>query len=131
MSWTADAFLPVSNQTSSKCDWLHSYLQDDGDDDERSDGVHGAAVVGEERLATAPGPDVEFLRTVVVVVVGRVIGQVMLNARPGGSRITAAERDAVHQELPLHITQDTTTKQIRQRGQWSKVKVSESIHHFV
>lgn len=57
------------------------------------------------------GPDVELLSAVVVVVVGGIIGQVMLDAGPRGPGVTAAEWDAVHQELPLHVTEDTTARQ--------------------
>ena len=87
------------------------YLQDDSGDDERSDAGHHTAEVGEEGLAAAPGPDVELLNAVVIVVVGGVIGQVMLDAGPRGPGVTTAERDAVHQVLPLHITENTTARQ--------------------
>lgn len=87
---------------------LFTYLQDDGGNDEHSDAVHYATEVGEESLAAAPRPDVEFLNTVVVVVVGGVIGQVMLDAGPGGAGVTAAERDTIHQVLSLHVTQHST-----------------------
>lgn len=95
--------------------YLGSYLEEDGGDDEGPDAVHHTAVVGEEGLAAAPDPDVELLGTMVVVIVGGVIGQVMLDAGPRGSGVTAAERDAVHQELPFHVTEDTTAGQ-RQLG---------------
>lgn len=88
-----------------------SYLEEDGEDDERSDAVHHAAVVGEEGLAAAPDPDVELLGAVVVVVVGGVVGQVMLDAGSRGAGVTAAERDAVHQELAFDVTEDTTEGQ--------------------
>lgn len=88
-----------------------SYLQDDGGHDEHSDAVHHATEVGEEGLAAAPGPDVQLLDAVVIVIVGGVIGQVVLDAGPRGPGITAAERDAVHQVLPLHVTEDTAAGQ--------------------
>lgn len=76
--------------------WADAYLQDNGGDDEYTDAVHHATEVGEEGLTAAPGPDVELLDSMVVVVVGRVIGQVMLDTGPRGARVTAAEWDAVH-----------------------------------
>lgn len=91
--------------------WAHPYLQDDGKDDEHANAVHHAAEVREEGLAAAPGPNVELLDAMVVVVVGGVIGQVMLDAGPRGPGVTAAERDAVHQVLPFHVTEDTTAGQ--------------------
>lgn len=94
-----------------KQSWAEPYLQDDGDDNYHSDAAHHAAEVREEGLAAAPGPDVELLNAVVVVVVGGVIGQVVLDAGPRGPGVTAAERDTVHQVLPLHVTEDTTAGQ--------------------
>lgn len=61
---------------------MQPYLQDDGNDDERADAGHHATEVGEEGVVAAPGPDVELLDAVVIVVVGGVIGQVMLDAGP-------------------------------------------------
>lgn len=84
------------------------YLQDDGSNDQHAYASHHAAEVGEEGLAAAAGPDVKLLDTVVIVIVGGVVGQVMLNAGSRGARVTAAEGDAVHQVLPLHITEDST-----------------------
>ena len=79
------------------------YLQEDGEDDQGSDAVHDAAVVRHQGLPTASRPDVELLDAVVVVVVGRVVGQVVLEAGPWRAGVTAAERNAVHQELLLHV----------------------------
>lgn len=111
--------------TGEGCRGGSSYLQEDGEDDERSDAVHHAAVVGEERLAAAPGPDVELLDAVVIVIVCWVVGKVVLNAGAGGSGVTAAERDAVHEVLPLHVTEDTTaTVAQRQRSNTLLVWVS-------
>lgn len=91
--------------------WAVSYLQEHGYDDEHSNAGHDAAVVGENCLKAAPVPDVQLLSAVVIVVVGRVICHVMLDAGPWGARVTAAEGDAVHQVLSLHITEYTTAGQ--------------------
>lgn len=61
---------------------MQPYLQDDGKDDEHSDARHHATEIGEQGLVAASGPDVEFLNAVVIVIVGGVIGQVMLDAGP-------------------------------------------------
>ena len=87
------------------------YLQDDCGKDDNADGGHHAAEVVEERLSAASGPDVELLNAVVVVIVGGVIGQVVLDTGPWRPGVTAAEWDAVHQVLPLHITEDTAAGQ--------------------
>ncbi|MEQ2166887.1 hypothetical protein GOODEAATRI_033096, partial [Goodea atripinnis] len=92
-------------------DLVKSYLQDDGEDEKCSNAGHDAAVKGEDGLTAAPGPNVQLLGAVVVIIVGGVISQVMLDARPGGARVTAAEGNAVHEVLPLHITEDTAEGQ--------------------
>lgn len=50
---------------------------------------------------------------VVIVIVGRVVIELELYARPGGVGVTAAERDSIHQVLPLHVAQDTTERHTR------------------
>lgn len=102
------------------------YLQDDGEDDERPDARHHATEVGEQGLVAASGPDVQLLDAVVVVVVGGVIGQVMLDAGPGGAGVTAAEGDAVHQVFPLHVTENTAVEQT-QEGDMNPRMVGRSI----
>lgn len=62
---------------------MQLYLQDDGEDDEHPNARHHATKIGEQGLMTASGPDVELLDAVVIVIVGGVIGQVMLDAGPG------------------------------------------------
>ena len=84
------------------------YLQEDGEDDQGSDAVHDAAVVRHQGLPTASRPDVELLDAVVVVVVGRVVGQVVLEAGPWRAGVTAAEGDAVHQVAAVNVAPDTT-----------------------
>lgn len=59
---------------------MEPYLQENGGHHQHANSGHHAAEVGEEGLAAATGPDVEFLNAVVVVVVGRVVGQVVLDA---------------------------------------------------
>lgn len=47
-----------------------SHLQYDVQQHQAPDAVHHASVVGDQGLAAAPGPDVELLGVVVVVIVG-------------------------------------------------------------
>lgn len=86
---------------------MRSYLKDDNPDDDGSDTGHDTAVVGENRFTTATRPDVELFSAVVVIIVGGVIGQVVLDAGPWRPRIATAERHAVHKVLPLHVAEDT------------------------
>lgn len=84
------------------------YLQDDSDDEQHPHTAHNTAVVGKECLSAAPGPDVEFFNAVIVVVVGGVIGQVMLDAGTRGAGVTAAKWYAVHQEFSFYVTEEAT-----------------------
>lgn len=62
---------------------MEPYLQDDDGHHQHADARHHAPKVCKEGLAAAAGPDVELLNAVVIVIVGRVVGQVVLDA---GSR---------------------------------------------
>lgn len=71
-----------------------------------SDGGHHASVVGEQGLAAAAPPHVQLLGVVVVAVVGGVVGHLELDAGTGGAGVAAAEWDAVHQVLAVHVAPD-------------------------
>ena len=81
--------------------------------DQGSDGVHQASVVGHHGFTAAALPYVEFLRVVVVAVVGSVVGHLALNAGSGGAGVTTAERDSIHQILAVHVAPNAA-KRIRQ-----------------
>lgn len=81
-------------------------LQNGHQQHQDSDGGHHASVVGQQGLAAAAPPHVELLGVVVVAVVGRVVGHLELDAGSGGAGVAAAERDAVHQVLAVHIAAD-------------------------
>lgn len=68
-------------------------------------------VVVQQGLATPFHPQVQLLALVLVVVVGRVVGDLLLDAGPGGVQVTAAEGHSVHQVLPLHVTPQSTEEQ--------------------
>lgn len=78
-------------------------LQQSDQHHQGSDGVHQAAIVGQQGLTAAALPHVELLCVVVVAVVGRVVGHLALDAGPGGAGVAAAERDSVHQVLAVHV----------------------------
>ena len=75
-----------------------------------ADGVHHASVVGRHGLTAAALPHVELLCVVVVAVVGSVVGHLALDAGSGGAGVTAAERDAVHQILAVHVAPDAAKR---------------------
>lgn len=82
---------------------LASHLKQPGDEDRQADGLRDVGVVVQQRLATASHPQVQHLRLVLVVEVGRVVGELLLDAGPRREGVAAAEGDAVHQELALHV----------------------------
>lgn len=82
-----------------------------------ANGVHETHVVTDEGLAAATAVQVQLLRVVVVVVVRRVVQELLLDAGPRGSRVTAAERDTIHQEAAIHIAPHTTTSQKTKQNQ--------------
>lgn len=84
----------------------------DGDDDD-GDGLHDVGVVLEQGLAAALLPNVEFLCLVVIVVVGRVVGDLVLDAGPRRVHVTAAEGHAVHQVLAPDVVSQTAGEQRR------------------
>lgn len=70
--------------------------------------IHQTHVVVSQSLPAALGVQVELFCLVVVVVVGSVVGQVVLQAGPRGGGVAAAERNSIHQVSSIHITPDTT-----------------------
>jgi len=64
----------------------------------------------QQRLPAASHPQVERLGLVLVVEVRRVVGHVLLDAGPRGVEVAAAEGDAAHQVLPLHVAPESAGK---------------------
>lgn len=64
-----------------------------------------------------------------VVVVGRVVGDLLLDAGPGGVQVTAAEGHSVHQVLPLHVTPQSTEEQ--EKGISAQIVVFSSVQHVL
>ena len=62
----------------------------------------------QQHLSAAPRPQVEAVRLVAVAEVGRVVGELVLDAGPRREGVTAAERNAVHQVLALHVAPQAT-----------------------
>ena len=62
------------------------------------------SVVVEQSVAAASHPQVQLLCLELVVEVGRVVGDLQLNAGSGGVDVTATEGHSVQQGLPLHVT---------------------------
>lgn len=73
-------------------------------------------VVLQQCLATPFHPQVQHLCLVLIVEVGGVVGDLMLNAGPGRVGVAAAEGDSVHQVLPLNVTSQSARKQDKGRS---------------
>lgn len=80
-----------------------SHLKEPGEEHRQADGLRDVGVVAEQRLAAAAHPQVQHLRLVLVVEVGRVVGELVLDAGSRWEGVAAAEGDAVHQVLALHV----------------------------
>ena len=87
------------------------HLQQEDRQHPGADAVHQAHVVADQGLAAAAVVQVELLGLVLVVVVGRVVGQPVLDAGPRGAGVAAAEGDPVHQIAPVYIAPDATAGQ--------------------
>lgn len=93
---------------------LVSHLKQPGDEDRQADGLHDVGVVVQQRLATASHPQVQHLRLVLVVEVGRVVGELVLDAGPRREGVAAAEGDTVHQVLALDVAPQSAGRERRE-----------------
>lgn len=85
------------------CQLVSPHLKQPGDEDREANWLRDVGEVLQQRLAAAFHPQVQHLHLVFVAEVSRVVGDLVLDARPGRERVAAAEGDAVYQVFPLHI----------------------------
>lgn len=107
-----------------------SDLEEPDDEDDEADGLHDVGVVIQQRTSAALLVQVQFLGVIVVVVVCRVVGDLVLDARPRGVQVTAAEGHAVQEILPLHVASLSTNRKRKQKVilwfSWSWFSCTES-----
>lgn len=72
-------------------------------------------VVLQQCLATPFHPQVQLLCLVFIAEVSRVVSYMLLDARPRGVAVAAAEGDAIHQVLPLHVTPQSAREGEKER----------------
>lgn len=87
---------------------IYWYLKDKDSQHDGTNAVHQAHVVANQSLPAATDEDVEVLSLVLIVVVGSVVGEFVLDAGSRGTWVTAAEGNTIHQVTAIHITLDTT-----------------------
>lgn len=97
----------------SLCVCAYAYLQGDDRQYPGADGVHEAHVVVDQRLSAATVVQVQLLTLVLIVVVGSVVSQAVLETGPRGAGVTAAEGDSIHQVTTVHVATHTTGEEIR------------------
>lgn len=85
------------------------YLNQEYGQDTRANGIHKTHVVTEKGLAAATAMQVQFLDVVLVVVVGRIVKDTLLDAGPWGGWVTTAEWNTIHQVAAIHIAPHATT----------------------
>lgn len=83
-------------------------LKEPCDEDCEANGLQDVSIVLQQCLSTASHPQVLVLGLMLIVEVGRVVGNLMLDAGPRGVDVAAAERDSIHQVFPLYITPQST-----------------------
>lgn len=88
------------------CKHLSVYLQQKDGQNHSSNRVHQPHVVVDQRFSATMNEDVELFGLVVVVVVGRVVGDFGLDTGSGRTRVTAAEGHTVNQVTAVHIALD-------------------------
>lgn len=89
------------------------YLKEPDEEHGKADGLHDAGVVVQQGLSAASPPQVHLLVLLVVVEVLGQAAELVLEAGPRGEGAAAAEGNAVHQVLPLHVTPQTAAGQKR------------------
>lgn len=94
------------------CVCAYVYLQGDDRQYPGADGVHEAHVVVDQRLSAATVVQVQLLTLVLIVVVGSVVSQAVLETGPRGAGVTAAEGDSIHQVTTVHVATHTTGEEI-------------------
>lgn len=90
-------------------------LEEPDDEHDEADGLHDVGVVLQQRVSAALLVQVQFLRLIVVVVVSRAVGDVVLDARPRGVQVTAAEGHAVQEVLPVHVASLPANRKRKQK----------------
>lgn len=86
------------------------YLEEPDEQHGEADGLHDAGVVVQQGLLAASPPQVQLLAPLVVVRMRSGVAQVVLDAGSGRQGAAAAEGNAVHQVLPLHVTAHTAAE---------------------
>lgn len=80
------------------------YLKQPDEEHSEADGLHDAGVVVQQGLTAASPPEVQLLALLVIVEVGGIVAELLLDAGPRGQGAAAAEGNAVHQVPALHVT---------------------------
>lgn len=111
-------FRICSSSPQDRTETVSPHLKQPGDEDCEANGLHDVGVVLQQCLATPFHPQVQHLCLVLIVEVGGVVGDLIMNAGPGRVGVAAAEGDSVHQVFPLNVTSQSARKQ-EKRGRSS------------
>jgi len=74
---------PIQRKTFSSFQLVFPHLKQPSDEDCEANGLHDVGVVLQQCLATPFHPQVQLLRLVLIVEMGRVVGDLLLDAGPG------------------------------------------------
>lgn len=96
---------------------LTVYLKQKDRQNYSSNSVHQPHVIVDQGFSATTNEDVEFFGLVVVVVVGGVVGDFVLDTGSGRTRVTATEGHTVNQVTAIHIALNAAG---RLRRKWKK-----------
>lgn len=82
---------------------MYANLEQKDGQNHRSNRVHQPHVIVDQGFSAAADEEVELLGLVLVVVVGGVVGDSVLDTGSGRARVTAAEGHTVNQVSAVHI----------------------------
>lgn len=99
------------------------YLKQKDRQNYSSNSVHQPHVIVDQGFSATMNEDVEFFGLVVVVVVGGVVGDFVLDTGSGRTRVTATEGHTVNQVTAIHIALNAAG---RLRRKWKK----RTLNHF-
>ncbi len=97
------------------------YLKQKDRQNHSSNSVHQSHVIVDQGFSATTDEDVEFFGLVVVIVVGSVIGDFVLDTGSRRTRVTATEGHTINQIAPIHIALNAAG---RLRRKWKKVSLN-------
>lgn len=114
---------------------LTVYLKQEDRQNYSSNSVHQPHVIVDQGFSATTNEDVEFFSLVVVVVVGSVVGDFVLDTGSGRTRVTATKGHTINQVTAIHIAFNAAgrlrRKWIKKKKPWIIANCYEIVAHKV